>query len=802
MIEIRRHNFGWDAASAILHALLFLLLVTFTPVRRLVLPERRPEPSAAERMSPEKIERLDEQLAEARSRELSRLLDDLQTVLLDMEVVRDQLRLDFDDVVREVAGDVRDELRRTAAAVRELQREAIAGQDAAAKTVERMVAAEKGDLDKTAAEAQQARDRLVWHEFEAVSASQAGAQSVLDRVRAVASFAGYEKVAETAAELRDVQIEAAKVQREESKGVTDPIRPFDDYRWAVQDLEAAESWAERERANRTNQQEKREQEKAQAKDAAERRDAAETRRAEAEARNDAKAEREARAERDRAERNRADAENRAKDAERRAEDAGKRIAEADRRVEETRARVDRIKRHAQEIDADAQTAAVRKAREAQQGVLDAMERLDAAIESDAPAPQEHVWEDEIPGELASRDLSDLTLSEAYEMARTLEEAITETYREVAAASTAIEQHLSLEEAEDLTDVAKPVREEIDADLLDGRARTAEELAAQKEARYDAVREAENMVDASVSMLDDALRLAGAGGVDGLRGDGARGRGLRRLRRGDLAGRDRRARTDRFIALSGLAGQLAGAAAESGTVRARDMTALTRIASRAQAPDAPPSREASRDAGHNAHLHAAAEPAARPSGAGTGPELLPGNVLSFDEASGGRPGAWMYLNAWWVIGPFPNPDRVNLTRKFPPESAIDLNAAYQGADGPVRWQFVQARNDGQGKLRPDRAEVSPPGSPEYTIWYGWTQLVVDSECDAWLAAGSDDRSDIWVNGMKVWASGNELKQWSINEGFRRVHLREGANEVLVRVENGHWNCGFSLCVSPHDAPPPL
>ena len=301
MIEIRRHNYGWDVASAILHALLFLLLATFTPVRKLVLPERTPGPPAAERMSPDRIERLDEQLAEARSRELSLLLDDLQTVLLDMEVVRDQLRLDFDDVVQEVADDVRDELRRTAAAVRELQRDALAGQDAAAKTVERMVAAEKGDLDKTAAEAQQARDRLVWHEFEAVSAAQAGAQSVLDRVRAVASFAGYEKVAEAAAGLRDVQIEAAKVQREEAKRVTDPIRPFDDYRWAVQDLKAAESWAERERANRTSQQAKGEEAKAQAREAAERRDAAEARRAGAEARNDDRAEREARAERDRAE---------------------------------------------------------------------------------------------------------------------------------------------------------------------------------------------------------------------------------------------------------------------------------------------------------------------------------------------------------------------------------------------------------------------------------------------------------------------------------------------------------------------
>ena len=188
--------------------------------------------------------------------------------------------------------------------------------------------------------------------------------------------------------------------------------------------------------------------------------------------------------------------------------------------------------------------------------------------------------------------------------------------------------------------------------------------------------------------------------------------------------------------------------------------------------------------------------------GTGKDLLPGNILSTDETSRGTPGNWMYLASWWVIGPFPNPDRVNLTRKFPPESVVDLDAAYEGRDGLVRWQFVQARNAFRKDQLHLRSEVSPPGSPEYTIWYGWTKLVVDRECDVWLAAGSDDRSDVWVNGMKVWAIGNELKLWSINEGYRRVHLKEGANEILVRVENGHWNCGFSICVSPHDEPPPL
>ena len=37
-----------------------------------------------------------------------------------------------------------------------------------------------------------------------------------------------------------------------------------------------------------------------------------------------------------------------------------------------------------------------------------------------------------------------------------------------------------------------------------------------------------------------------------------------------------------------------------------------------------------------------------------------------------------------------------------------------------------------------------------------------------------------------------------EDFRRVHFKKGRNRILARVENGHWNCGWSLCISVEDA----
>ncbi len=1010
MIEVRRHNPGWEVLSFLMHLAIFAALVLCTPVRKLILPERPQEPPAVEQMPADKLEKLDEKLAEARSRELQRDLTTLQTVLNDMEVVRDQLRQDFDDVVKDLADDAKEELKKAAEEAKERQKEALREQDEAQKNVDRLAEAEKQDLAQSAQKVEEAAHDLYWQDFMDVAAAQANAQNALDRVQTAASFAGYEKIAEAAKELRDAQIAAARTQAAEAEKILEPTERIAEFQKAAKDKAEAEKKAEEERKAQAENQQKKDQAEAEKQQAQQRKDEAEQRRAEAdrqrgqaeqrrnEAQNEkssaenekrqaesrrrdaenrartaqneenqaktreqqaareeqaakdrgqkaeneraaaqakaekadqerqeahdraeqrgreqqeaknrgdqkaeqaakgakeqaqreekqaqdrknqaererqqaeqrkAQAEREesqarerkeraqsdaqqaagrrdeqnrsaasenekaqqadqkakaaqermnasererneaqkrmdqARSERDRAESDRRAAENRANDANNRAKSSADRAQEQQRNAESAQKRMDEARRTAQSLDAAAQKARQARARDAQQKVLDAMAKLDAAIESDVARPRSHVPETLEASELATLDTSDLSISEAYEMARSIEEAVTETYREVVAASTALEQRLPLEEAERLTDVAKPVREDFDADLLDGRARTAEQLAAQKEARYNAVRETENMVDASMAMMNEAFRLSGFGEGGEFRDRDRRvAMGLKWLRRGDLAGHDEGERAEKFHALAGLSMQIERAAAEDRHARAKDLRGVTMGGYMQQG-------AGNKDENYRRVAGRAGEYVGQPASrgeAGTGADLLPGNVLAVDETSRGMPGGWMYLESWWIIGPFPNPDRVNITRKFPPESVIDLDAAYEGAGGLVKWQFSQARTPfPSDKPNRHRSEVIPPNRREFAIWYGYTILRADRECDVWLAAGSDDRSDVWVNGMKVWASGNNRKVWTIDEGFRRIHLQKGANAVLVRLENGPGPTSFSVCVSPHDTPPPL
>lgn len=153
-------------------------------------------------------------------------------------------------------------------------------------------------------------------------------------------------------------------------------------------------------------------------------------------------------------------------------------------------------------------------------------------------------------------------------------------------------------------------------------------------------------------------------------------------------------------------------------------------------------------------------------------------------STGEPTEWLFVDTWYTIGPFPNPSRVNLNRKFPPESVVDLDAVYTGKNGrPIHWEFKQSRD-----LR-----VVPVDAEPYGIWYAYTELYFDKDMDLWIAIGSDDKANIWVNGLPVWISGDELKVWRSNEGYRKVAFKAGRNQILYRVENGWHSIMFSMAV---------
>jgi hypothetical protein len=678
----RRSEPLWGALSLLLHVAFFAAALLLTPVRKLVVPEKASQP-AETAISSSRLEAMSETLSAAHLAELLRHVAELQTVLHNMDVLKEAAARDYDRYAERLAPGAKEELERLVEEAAAAQTSASAAQKEVKAEIAKMVEIEKNAAVTNAAVYKDlfARaDRMTQSTSEKTATPQANAVNALDRLHVKARFAGYAKTAEAAETLREAQIEAARMQESAQRDVTATAekmvemakkkKPLDDFR--------------RERAN------------------------------------DAQLER--------------------------VEEAEKAQAAVNERI-----------------------AALRETLAADTSSRPALAKGESRKENplaEAPAPAE--------------------VAAAYELAQKLEDAVTESYRDVKATRTAILRQMDAAAAKEITDVAKPQRLQADAKALASKPRTAAEFDARKAAEGEVVRESKLMSEAALALMEDAMRIVMPDAQPPL----AQNAGqpfLARLEEADLEKRSSEEAIDQRVEEMAEEAEyqvaMEAAAAEDSDAKAKDIAALM---AKRQGEAPPPDGDGPKEA---------------PPLKGGDPLLQPGNIMR----AAGRPGVpaqWMYVSSWYVIGPFPNPNRVNLRRKFAPESVQDLDATYIGKDGrTVRWEFMQARNRDHinqwGFNEKNAAEVVPRNREEYAIFYAYAEVFMDEECDRWVAIGSDDRSDVWVNGVPVWGSSNKLKAWKLAEDFRRVHFRKGRNEILARVENGHWNFGWSLCISTRD-----
>ena len=503
-------------------------------------------------------------------------------------------------------------------------------------------------------------------------------------------------------------------------------------------------------------------------------------------------------------RGRADRERRRLDGNvRTADDAKRRIPELEKKVAERKASVKSLEDLRRTTVNEEQVEKLRRATKAQEDIAARIALLRRILENDEPEQQKLVQENRPENALVTKDATTMKMVDAFELAKQIESAITESYKDIKATQTAIERKMSFEAAQKITDVAKAVRIEANREALEDNPRTKEALDAQKVAQTEVVRETDNIVETAVAMMQEALEIVKPD--DGSKAEikGAHPKVVQWLQEKDFEKRaqeeEQQKRLEQMAAVADYQVAITAAAAENEEERAKDLPKVAENAEEvkkntesADAQTAPAGAEQAhfRDVGTLARLDARM------------PELVGGNIIRFTESASkdGIPAKWMYVQDWYVIGPFPNPDRVNLRRKFPPESVVDLDATYVGKDGrTIRWEFMQTRNSTpKESWRSDgKAEIVPYNAEDYGIWYAYAEVFADAACDRWIAVGSDDRSDIWVNDAPVWGSSNKLKQWRIDEGYRRIHLNKGRNRILARIENGWHALGWSVCISLED-----
>ena len=196
----------------------------------------------------------------------------------------------------------------------------------------------------------------------------------------------------------------------------------------------------------------------------------------------------------------------------------------------------------------------------------------------------------------------------------------------------------------------------------------------------------------------------------------------------------------------------------------------------------------------------------------GPELMPDDLDTtsqhdpgnFDAVPGRRLDSsgewkeWVYVDTWYIIGPFPiDARRENLDVQFGPEANVNLDDVFVGKDDrKVRWVFTQvpyaARNE-QGQSNAVW-KIEPRVVQGKEIYYAFTEVYSDAPREVWIATGTDDYGKLWINDELVWTSPKNKKPYNATENLQKVKLRQGQNKVLYRVENAGGTMGFSLLIN--------
>ena len=260
-----------------------------------------------------------------------------------------------------------------------------------------------------------------------------------------------------------------------------------------------------------------------------------------------------------------------------AEESKRRIAEIGKEVAERRAAVESLEGIRRKNVNDEQVEKLRRATKAQGDLAERIALLRKILEEDQPEPEKLVAENRGENALVEKDASALAMVDAFEMAKEIESAITESYKDIKATQTAIERRMSFDAARKITDVAKAVRIEADRQAIEDSPRTKDALDVQKAAQAEVVRETESIVDTALSMMQEAMEIVLPDDPSAASANATKPKDLAWLKPEDFEKRTQdealKERLELMAAAADFQVAITAAAAENEDVRAKDLTRI-------------------------------------------------------------------------------------------------------------------------------------------------------------------------------------------------------------------------------------
>lgn len=172
-------------------------------------------------------------------------------------------------------------------------------------------------------------------------------------------------------------------------------------------------------------------------------------------------------------------------------------------------------------------------------------------------------------------------------------------------------------------------------------------------------------------------------------------------------------------------------------------------------------------------------------------------------AGGEYANRVLINSWYIIGPFPGRHGNHLFENpvYPPEKAVLLDAVYFGKDERLlKWRYVTTQS----------YPLAFPDPVEDGVYYGYTEVSVDEDCDLTAWIGADDDAQIYVNDRLVWRGGKVRKMqffgaiyapdathtqdYNRSEGTRVVHFNKGRNKIFFKLSNGAQGMFLSIVLT--------
>ena len=135
----------------------------------------------------------------------------------------------------------------------------------------------------------------------------------------------------------------------------------------------------------------------------------------------------------------------------------------------------------------------------------------------------------------------------------------------------------------------------------------------------------------------------------------------------------------------------------------------------------------------------------------------------------------FLTTWHIIGPFDNKEKKGYPIAYPPESAIDLAAAYDGQLGEVKWQEY-ATEDDYGLMNIADEIENYKGS----LMYATTTYNSGRSQDVQFRLGTPNAWKLWVNGELVFEREEYHRSTRMDQYRIPVSLKAGNNVIMLKV----------------------